>query len=113
MMQVEKAAYLLLRERAEPRFKEILQKHNPWDFFERLPIFDGHSSSVHDVAISPDGQTLVSGSEDYSIKVWNLHTGALLRTFYGYSDFFYSVAISPDGQTIVSGGRNITVWEIQ
>jgi WD40 repeat protein len=120
--QVEKAAYRLLRERAEPRIKQILQKHNHWQLFERLPIFNGHSGEVTSVAISPDGQTFVSGSEDETIKVWHLQTGELLRTLEGHSIWVWSVAISPDGQTLVSGNldrtignldRTIKVWGIR
>ncbi|MEQ8539806.1 MAG: WD40 repeat domain-containing protein [Coleofasciculus sp. D1-CHI-01] len=32
----------------------------------------GHSSFVNDVVISPDGQTLVSGSADKTIKLWRV-----------------------------------------
>ena len=30
-----------------------------------------HSKAVHSVAFSPDGKTIVSGSEDAAIKVWD------------------------------------------
>jgi WD40 repeat protein len=62
---------------------------------------------VNSIAISPDGQTLVSGSMDETIKVWHLQTGELIRTIKAnskwHSDAVSSVAISPDGQTLVSG----------
>jgi COMPASS component SWD3 len=112
--QVEKAAYLLLRERAEPKVKQILQEYNPWRLFERLPIFNWDSDSVNSVAISASGQTLVSGSRDKTIKVWNLHTGELLRTLQGHSNLVRTVAISASGQTLVSGSADntIKVWNL-
>ncbi|SRR5260221_504522 len=35
-----------------------------------LLVLTGHAGIVYSVAISPDGQTLVSGSGDQTIKVW-------------------------------------------
>src|SRR5262249_48053059 len=45
----------------------------------------GHSSEVCAVAISPDGNRIVSGSADNSIKIWDARSGALLRTLQGHS----------------------------
>lgn len=72
----------------------------------------GHTNSVVSVAISPDGQMLVSGSGDSTIKVWNLSTGKEMRTLIGHTDGVGSVVISPDGQTLVSasGDSTIKVW---
>ena len=70
-----------------------------------LRTLTGHTDPVWSVAISPDGLTLVSGSFDHTIKVWNLPTGKELRTLTGHTDSVNSVAISPDGQTLVSGSR--------
>ncbi|NJO42895.1 MAG: protein kinase, partial [Cyanobacteria bacterium RU_5_0] len=50
----------------------------------------GHSRPVNSVAISADGQTIVSGSEDSTIKVWNLKTGELLQTLSAHSDTVFS-----------------------
>ena len=112
--QVEKAAYRLLRERVEPRVKQILQGYNPWRLFEYLPIFNWHSDSVKSIAISPDGQTFVSGSWDNTIKIWNLHTRELIGNLTAHSSQVESVAISPDGQTFVSGSADTTikVWNL-
>ncbi len=74
-----------------------------------------HTGSVRSVAISPDGHTLVSGSGDKTIKVWNLQNGELLRTLAGHRGVVFSVAISPDGHTLVSGSgdKTIKVWSLQ
>ena len=74
----------------------------------------GHSGSVNSVAISPDGQILVSGSDDNTITIWDLSTGQELRTLTGHSDSVNSVVISPDGQTVVSGSsdKTIKIWQL-
>ena len=43
----------------------------------------GHSSYVKTVAISPDGKYIVSGSNDNSIKVWDLSSGREVHTLTG------------------------------
>ena len=74
----------------------------------------GHSDWVFSVAISPDGQTLVSGSRDNTIKIWQLNTGRELRTLTGHSGYVISLAITPDGQTLVSGSgdKTIKIWQL-
>jgi serine/threonine protein kinase len=61
----------------------------------------GHSQSVSCVAISPDSQTLVSGSDDGTTKVWNLSTGEEIYTL--YSRAIKSVLIGLDGNFLVIG----------
>ncbi len=74
----------------------------------------GHSSTVCSIAISPDGQTLVSGSWDNSIKIWQLSTREEIRTLMGDSKWVLSLAISPDGKTLVSGSADsvIKIWQL-
>ncbi|MGI2905082.1 protein kinase domain-containing protein [Tolypothrix sp. VBCCA 56010] len=82
-------------------------------FLERT--LTGHSNSVNSVAISPDGNTLASGSYDKTIKLWNLATGEQIRTLSGHSNVLISVAFSPDGKTLASGSipdDTIKLWNL-
>ncbi|KAF8975237.1 WD40-repeat-containing domain protein, partial [Cyathus striatus] len=62
--------------------------------------------------ISQDGSTIVSGSDDRTVRVWNSYSGKLLNELNGHSHVVNSVAISQDGTTVVSGSddRTIRVW---
>ncbi len=53
-------------------------------------------------AIAPDGQTVVSGSDELTIKLWDIKTGKLLRTLRGHTGGIYSIAIASEGKTLVS-----------
>lgn len=70
------------------------------------------SFSVNALAISPDGQTLVSASK--VIKVWGLKDGKLLQTLDNAEDI-REIVISPDGQTVFSGSidKTIKVWQLR
>jgi WD40 repeat protein len=76
-------------------------------------LFQGHNSSVTSVAFSPDGQRIVSGSDDKTVRLWDLQGKAIGQPFQGHSDSVTSVAFSPDGQRLVSGSDDNTVrlWQ--
>lgn len=73
-----------------------------------------HNDAVKSVAVSPNGNYIISGSEDKTIKLWESDTGKEIRTFKGHSGWIYSVCFSTDGQYIFSGSYDNTVklWEI-
>jgi len=72
----------------------------------------GHSEPVACVALSSDGQFALSGGWDRTMRLWDLNTGATVRTFQGHSKDVFSVAFSGDNRQIVSGSRDksIKLW---
>lgn len=75
----------------------------------------GHTDTVWAVAISPDGKTLVSGSFDKTMRLWNLPAGTWRQTLSQHSDAVRSIAISADNKMLVSGSsdKTIKIWDLQ
>ena len=69
------------------------------------------------VNFSPDGKTIVSSSgngyRDNVVRVWDAHTGKLIRTLTGHTRRVKTVRFSPDGKMIVSGSHDGTIllWD--
>ncbi len=80
---------------------------------EIVPLI-AHSSAVSCAAFSRDGTLVVTGSKDATLKLWDVATARLVRTFAGHKDDIVAVALSPDGTLAVSGSKDRTMklWEL-
>jgi WD40 repeat protein len=89
---------------------------------EAMPVpvvktFPGHTEAIYSVSISPDGKLLATGSFDKSIKLFDLATGKLIRTYSGttgHQSLVLSVAFSKDGFSLASGGsdNSAKIWDV-
>jgi WD40 repeat protein len=86
----------------------------PLQNWKCVKVLKGHKASVTSIAISPDGQTLASGSDDRTVNLWSLKTGKQIFTFFGQAGEVHAVAISPDSRMLVAGGfdNKITSWQL-
>jgi WD40 repeat protein len=76
-------------------------------------IRKAQKTAVESVLISPDGQTLASCSNDYTINLWNLKTHKFTRSFIGHTSNVLSLAATPDGKILASGGLDgIRLWDL-
>lgn len=73
------------------------------------------TAPVWAVVLSPDGQTVISGGANQTIKLWNIETGNVLKTLSEHRDVVRSLVLTPDGKTLISGSgdRTIKIWDLQ
>jgi WD40 repeat protein len=75
----------------------------------------GHRQGISSVAFSPDGQRIVSGSRDKSMRIWNAQTGAAIRNLPTPDGYYDGLAAwSPDGKQILacaSGSTRLHLWD--
>jgi WD40 repeat protein len=79
-----------------------------------LRILADGNAVVNSSAVSPDGRLGLSASDDATLRLWDLASGDLVRTFAGHTDAVRGCAFSPDGLLCVSASDDGTVrlWNV-
>lgn len=96
-----------------------------WDADTAMPYrtVAAHAGWIRDLAVLPDGRRFISAGDDMLVKLWDLESGQLLRTFDGHDKqtpqghvtALYTVAVNPDGKHFASADRHgsVCVWETE
>src|SRR5207249_364756 len=72
------------------------------------------------VAFSLDGKTMAVGSEDKTVRLWDLASRRTVATLKGHPEAVSAVAFSPDGKILAAGSSDISgnadspvkLWEV-
>ncbi|MCG9126215.1 WD40 repeat domain-containing protein [Candidatus Poribacteria bacterium] len=71
-------------------------------------------NAVRSLAISPDGTTIATGSNNGSVDLWNVTTRQLIGQYIGHTSIVSSIAFSPDNTIIATASedKTIRIWDI-
>ena len=118
--------YVDWRQRSEEEYARLLAACRPVgagtervaerkDQAQPSKAFKGHTGGIRTVAVTPDSMIIISGSDDCTLRVWEMNSGKCLDTLEGHTYGVLSVAVTPDGKRAVSGSDDTTVrvWELR
>jgi len=93
--------------------RQLVALHSPLAQ-QKSRSLEGHTAPIRSVSFSPDGQYVISGSDDNTVHVWDATTGRPHAQLRGHSRPVLSCAISADGQHVVSAGHEgeIKLWPL-
>ncbi|KAJ8908778.1 hypothetical protein NDN08_005483 [Rhodosorus marinus] len=81
--------------------------------FSRGDGDDSGDTYVRAMCFSPDGNSLITGSEDKLVKIWDIRKRSVKRKLAGHDGDIYAVESTRDGTIIVSGSADKTakIWD--
>jgi len=79
-------------------------------------LLEGHTERILDLAFSPDGILLATGSADGTARIWDVAQGTTQQILNPQSEEMegvHTVAFSPDGKTLATGSsyRTVNFWD--
>jgi WD40 repeat protein len=83
------------------------------EFLKEIYKLEGHSDNILDMAITPDGRSIITASKDTTLKVWDVMQGRELQNLVGHNGRVSKVAINPAGDLAASASQDqIIIWDI-
>eukprot|EP00123_Amoebidium_parasiticum_P016562 comp23494_c2_seq1/m.39334 comp23494_c2_seq1/g.39334 ORF comp23494_c2_seq1/g.39334 comp23494_c2_seq1/m.39334 type:complete len:510 (-) comp23494_c2_seq1:258-1787(-) len=88
------------------------QWHAPWKLYR---VISGHSGWVRCVAFDPHNQWFATGSNDRTIKIWDLASGTLKLSLTGHVSHVRALAVSDRHPYMFSAGedKQIKCWDLE
>ena len=72
-------------------------------------------AGISDISWSRDSKYLCSGSDDKTVRIWDVGTTEELKKLVGHQNFVFSVSFSPQSNLIVSGSfdESVRLWDVK
>lgn len=119
------AAQHLRKARSQPGYQRAIEAVQAWrDLSLLLPhqglqgiweqaTLERHTAAVQAVVFSPDGQSILSGSADMTLKRWDLATERCILSSEGHKGAVETIAVNPEGTQVLSGSTDQTLklWD--
>jgi len=84
--------------------------------FNLINSFSGHDTFIYDIAFNPDKEKyiLYSGSEDGTVKIWDIVLNKNVGSLDGHSNGVRHVKLTNDGRSLISitTDNNVYVWKL-
>jgi WD40 repeat protein len=87
----------------------------PYPDWETESLPDGHHKWIHCLAFSPDGTRIISGSSDFTARIWNALDGNELWCLQGHQKKVTAVAFSADSTRAITASydKMLRVWDVR
>lgn len=101
-------------ERLRERQSAILKKSRMVHTLDVVGKLEGHEGCVNSVSFSKEdgGARIVTGSDDCTVKVWDVHTRRCLKTLYGPTSNVFAAHFVPHKgcAEIIAAGNDGDIW---
>jgi WD40 repeat protein/serine/threonine protein kinase len=97
------------------------EEHRGWEWRHFHSFLDssqrtirGPEAVIRGMDISPDGKWLGVGSKDQMVRLWDLASGKVLKTFTAPGPLLHEVKFSPDGKQLFASAQNsgFFLWDL-
>jgi hypothetical protein len=112
----QEQAYAKLLEACRPPVElPIVKAGAAHEQFVKKVIQLDYNAEIWAYEFSSDGKRVLTGSQDHTVRLWDVETGHCLRVLEGHTNGIWGLAWSADGQRALSGSQDNTVrlWDVE
>lgn len=97
----------------EEMHRLVREKQTPKVITSFTPL-PGHTNDVNSATFSPNGKTILTASDDQTVRLWDAESAQEVARMRGHTALVYNAAFSPDGKRVASAAwdRTARIWEV-